>query len=381
MNEIGFWDYTCPGHGSLENYSKEDWDRLLDDMAEGGFNSLVLGIKWLTTGYRSRYDWLDQDPDNAAIASDNAVIHYALEGARKRGIRPWLLVVATLYQQRAFGLTPFYAFAPPTAEGWNQAVAYDLDCPGLGERIEMLFAEVVDLFGKQAEGIVVELEYSDGEAPHRVPIYNQWASANGRPDFAQIKAIRLEPRSYPYQHWRDFTTSRRIEMLQRIQRVVRTRGFAGKLASLVEMDNSPMAVLGNTNMAMLQAALPEWPVVTYDSIYDRRSNRLATMDLCIEQPRQLGLDVCYLTRGVMTFPLQPWMGPTTLPVQWQMSLEDAARHRPQVLWFMGTDARSDGLVCNKTSLPQWGFHDGRTARKHLMQLAGEMGLGLGQAKA
>ena len=43
-------------------------------MAAGGFNSLVLGIKWLTTGYRSRLTWLDQRPGNAAIASDNATI-------------------------------------------------------------------------------------------------------------------------------------------------------------------------------------------------------------------------------------------------------------------------------------------------------------------
>ena len=62
MREIGFWDYTAPGGGGgLELYRKADWDCLLDDMAAGGFNSLVLGIKCLTTGYRSRLPWLDQD--------------------------------------------------------------------------------------------------------------------------------------------------------------------------------------------------------------------------------------------------------------------------------------------------------------------------------
>ncbi len=54
MKEIGFWDYTCPLHGSLERYTEQDWNMLLDDIAEGGFNSLVLGVKWLTTGYYSR---------------------------------------------------------------------------------------------------------------------------------------------------------------------------------------------------------------------------------------------------------------------------------------------------------------------------------------
>lgn len=46
MREIGFWDYTSPGGGGgLETYPREDWDRLLDDMAAGGLNSLALGIK------------------------------------------------------------------------------------------------------------------------------------------------------------------------------------------------------------------------------------------------------------------------------------------------------------------------------------------------
>ena len=67
MQEMGFWDYTAPGGGGgLESYREEDWDRLLDDMAAGGFNSLVLGIKWFTTGYRSRLPWLDQDAAGAA---------------------------------------------------------------------------------------------------------------------------------------------------------------------------------------------------------------------------------------------------------------------------------------------------------------------------
>ena len=372
MNEIGFWDYTCPNNGSLERYTADDWDVLLDDMVEGGFKSLVLGIKWLTTGYRSQYSWLDQRPDCTAIASDNKLIHHALEGARRRGIRTWLLAVASIYQQREFGVSPTAPFTPdPAGEG---VAAYDLDHPYLGERIDLLFAEITDLFGSQADGMVVELEFCDAEAPHRVPIYNDWAASNDRPDFDTIKAIRLEPRSYPFLHWRDFTTSRRIEMLKRIERVVREHGFTGSLASLVEMESVPMALLGNVNLKMLQAALPHWAVVTYDSIYDRRVNRLASMDLCIEQPRLLGLDVYYLTRGVMTFPLQPWVGPTTLPVQWQMSLEDAARHRPEILWFMGADARVDGAVCSNVKLLAWGYSDGRSARKDLMKLARELGV-------
>ena len=367
MKEIGFWDYTAPGGGGgLERYSREDWDRLLDDMASGGFNSLALGIKWLTTGYRSRFDWLDQDPTCTAIASDNALLHYALHGARRRGIRTWLLVVASIYQAKQFKLHP------PTGTWAGEIAVIDLDFPGLPERIELLFDEVAELFGQETDGIVVELEFCDGEAPHRIPIYNEWACRNNRPDFDTIKNIRLEPRAYPYSHWRDFTTSRRIEMLKRVERTVRARGFAGTLTSIIELDNAPAAVLGNVNMVMLREALPHWPVVTYDSIYDRRRNRLATMDFCIEQPRSLGFEVFYLSRGVMTFPLQAEMPPTTLEEQWRMTLDDAARFKPDILWFMSADARVDGPVASNVQLPAWGQPDGRTARLKLMQMAADM---------
>lgn len=368
IREIGFWDYTCPMHGSLERYTREDWDRLLDDMAAGGFNSLVLGVKWLTTGYCSSLPWLDQDPECTAVSSGNDLVHHALRGARERGMRTWLLVVATIFTTQEFDL-------PGGQPYWSDRFRfYDLDCPGLTERMEALFAEVVELFGAEADGLVVELEFCDGESPHRVPVYNYWAQENGRPEFEEIKAIRLEPRAYPFRHWRDFTTARRIDTLQRIEGHVRARGYTGALASIIEIDNQPMAVLGNVNLTMLQQALPHWPVVTYDSIYDRRRNSQATMDFCVEQPRAQGLSVCYLTRGVMTFNIPQDLPPTTLPEQWQLALEDACTHQPDVLWFMGSDARLDGPVCSDRLLPHWGFPDGRTARHRLMQMAREMGL-------
>ena len=362
MNEIGFWDYSCPMHGSLERYTVEDWDNLLDDMSEGGFNSLVLGIKWLTTGYRSQYDWLDQDPLCSAISSNNAVIYHALQGARKRNIKTWLLVVATVFPTGKYQL-------PGGIEYWGPEFnVYDLDCPGITERIDLLFSEVIDLFGSDADGIVVELEFCDGEAPHRIPVYNAWAQANNRPDFTAVRNYRIEPRGYPFTHWRDFTTSRRIDVMRHIEEVVRARGFKGRLSSIIEIDNQPTVVMGNVNMPMLSAALPDWPVVTYDSIYDRRRNRLATMDMCVVQPHMNNLEVHYLTRGVMTFGIPQDLGPTTLNEQWQLAIQDAATYRPENLWFMGSDARLDGPVCSNLKLPAWGYADGRTARKKLMQM-------------
>jgi hypothetical protein len=346
-------------------------------MASGGFNSLVLGIKWLTTGYRSRLPWLDQEPSCSAIASENALLYYALRGAKRRGMRAWLLVVATIYPAGPYALPGGAPYAPEWVDGF---LVYDLDAPGLSERIDLLYGEVVDLFGSEIDGIVVELEFCDGEAAHRIPIYNEWARQNGRPEFAQVKNVRLEPRAYPFTHWRDFTTARRIETLRRIETTVRERGFGGRLASIVELDNQPMAVMGNVNLERLQAALPHWPAVTYDSIYDRRRNRLATMDFCVQQPQRLGLEAYYLTRGVMTFGtpgnlpgnLPGVMPPTNLEEQWRMSLEDARTHQPDVLWFMGSDARLDGWVCSNLKLPEWGFDEPRTARLRLLQMSREM---------
>lgn len=373
MREIGFWDYTCPGNGSLERYTHDDWEILLDDMAEGGFNSFVLCVKWLTTGYRSRLSWLDQDENCTAITSDNALIHQALQGARKRGLKTWLLVVCTQFEASAFDLQP-------CTHGWgpeDKTIAYyNLDCPGLAERIEELFREVTELFGSESDGLIVEMEFCDKDTAYRVPIYNEWAKQNGRPDYATIKNITLEPRSYPFSDWRDFTTSRRIEMLHRIEKVVRQTGFQGQIATLAELMTDPMVVMGNHNLAMLKEALPDIALVTYDSRYDRRVQRLATMDFCIHAPREAGFEVCYLTRGVMTFDAVPWLEPTDLPTQWKMEIEDAITHRPDTLWFMGSDTRVDSPVCSPINLPKWGFNDGRTARLHLMRMAREAGLTL-----
>jgi len=365
MQEMGFWDYTCPRHGSLERYTLADCDRLLDDMVAANWNSLVLGIKWLTTGYRSALPWLDQDESCTAITSNNSIIYHLLRGARQRGIRTWLLVVATIFPPGAF-------YPARGGDYWAGFEVFDLDFPGLQERVLALFTEIIDRFGAETDGLVVELEFCDGDAPHRIPVYNAWALANQRPDYQTIKNVFLEPRKFPFHHWRDFTTTRRIEMLREIEQTVRDCGFSGRLCSIIEIDNQPNAVLGNVNLNLLQSALPHWSVVTYDSIYDRRRNRLATMDFCIEQPRLAGLEVNYLTRGVMTFPVQPEMSPTNLETQWQMELEDARTYRPDRLWFMGSDARLDGMVCSDRRLPEWGFPDGRTARLRLLEMAREM---------
>ena len=79
-----------------------------------------------------------------------------------------------------------------------------------------------------------------------------------------------------------------------------------------------------------------------------------------------------LIDGVMTFGAG-WSDQTMdLAEQWRMSLEDARRFQPDILWFMSGDARVDGLVASGAKLPAWGFPDGRAARLALMRLAREI---------
>ena len=64
MKEFGFWVYTGTDTGGTEGYREPQCDGLLDDIAEGGMNSLVICISCKRRGYRSRLSYLanDQNP-------------------------------------------------------------------------------------------------------------------------------------------------------------------------------------------------------------------------------------------------------------------------------------------------------------------------------
>jgi len=363
LQSIGFWDYTCPGHGSVEQYTCDDWSQLLDEMSAAGMNSLVLGVKWLSTGYRSQLNWLDQrSEDSLAVRDDNRVIHHVLAEARKRRIQTWLLVVATQYHIPSFGMEPLSQMR------WGDVGLYDLDQPAVEGRIVDLFDEVIQLFGSEADGLVVELEFCDRAAPHRIEPYNQWADTNNRPNYKEISHIPPDPRCSPFEDWRDYTTDRRVDVCRKVEHAVRAGGFHGELAVISEMRSAPYLVMGACNLERLRDGLPGWSLVTYDDLYDRTVNRLASMDICIEQPREVGFDVHWVTRGVMTFSAGFAQGTGDLERQWQLSIEDALNHRPDSLWLMGADARHAGMVCNAELLPQWGFDDGRAARRRLFDM-------------
>ncbi|MFH1742118.1 MAG: twin-arginine translocation signal domain-containing protein, partial [bacterium] len=89
LQEYGFWDYTTPAAGGMEQFSIDDYRLLLDDMEQGGMNSLLICIKWLTTGYRSKLPFQDQLPGNPVIESDNNLLRDVIADAVNRGIKIW----------------------------------------------------------------------------------------------------------------------------------------------------------------------------------------------------------------------------------------------------------------------------------------------------
>lgn len=311
MKEMGFWDYTAPQHGSLECYREQDWDLLLEDLAAHGINSFVLSIKWITTGYRSRFRWLDQNMECTSIQSDNQLIHYALREMRKRGMKVWLLLVVTQFPAHSFGLNPTW-IPQWTEQVFGYGIGfYDVDHPGLQERVNQMLGEVAELFGEETDGIILELEWGDREEPHRIPLYNQWASQNNRPDFDTIRHYPLQSRSYPFYDWRDFATQRRIYFLQSAKEALRAAGFTGELATINEIENGPGAVISASNLTMLRQQLPDFALVTYDGIYNRNMHRRATQDLCMDAPIKEGHKVYFLSRGVMPWADEP--GPFLAP--------------------------------------------------------------------
>ncbi len=65
----------------MEAFREDEYLSLLDDMVAANMNSLMIFVKWLTTGYRSRLSFQDQLPDNPVIASDNALLRKVIEEA------------------------------------------------------------------------------------------------------------------------------------------------------------------------------------------------------------------------------------------------------------------------------------------------------------
>jgi hypothetical protein len=368
LTEHGFWDYTTPGAGGMEAFERDDYMALLDDMAQAGMNSLMIFVKWLTTGYRSRLEFQDQLLDNPVIASDNSLLRRVIEEAGKRKIKIWLGGAVTYFDIAKFGAEPYRIF--DTIGGFDLPVRtglYDTDTPGLTERIVQIYEELVDLF-PGVGGLEVELEGAGMERPHRIALYNRWAEENGRPQLREL-ARPLNPRSFDVPAWRDYTTHSRLKVLKAVENAVRAKGFRGDLAMICETGGSPYSIVQSVNLKEFHKVFPDWIATTYE--YDKWDHRYAMMDICIDHPKQEGVRVFYLPRGVMTWG-RKWPLPISLEQSWQMDLEDIQRFKPDGVWWFGSGGHNEGAHVSVSRLKDAGYGSGEDARQALLRLTSKL---------
>ena len=358
LSEYGFWDYTAPGTGGMEHYGRDDYLSLLDDMAEAGMNSLVVIVKWMTTGYTSQLPWLDQELANPAVASDNRLIHLVLDEARRRGIKVWLGAVVTQFVTASYGESPHRHFEIYVEGQPRHTAIFDLDMPQVAERAVVLFEEIVELF-PQAAGLIVEIEGGDVFAPHRVEPYNRWAHEHDKP-----AAMNGSCPAYP-----EYAAFRRWQVLRAVEEGVRAKGFNGDMATICEVINLNYNTIQVVDLAELARGFPGIGVVTYS--YSRWQRRLAVADYCFVQPPEHGFPTFYLGRGVMTWNKQ-WRSPQppmpmSLREQWAIDVEDVARYGPDGFWWFGSGAVREGSHVDLGELQELGFKDGRDARLQLIR--------------
>jgi hypothetical protein len=364
--EHGFWDYTTPAAGGMEHYRLDDYRWLLDDMQRAGMNSLAMVIKWFTTGYRSRLPFLDQNPRNPMIASDNRFLHAVLAEADQRGINIWLAAVVSMFPADKMKSRP-WAVGYGKAFGKLRFGLYDLDLPEVTDCAVQMFEEIVTLFPR-AKGLVVEVEASGKEVAHRIPLYNRWAKQHGQPRFDKL-CHPLECRVPLLGPWRDYTTERRIQLMRHIERAVRAKRYRGELAMLCETGWQPYAITQEVNLQVFGHGCPGWSAVSYECAYNKSRNRQGMMEMCVEEPRKAGLRTFYLPRGVMTWVggMDGWPLPITLPQSWRLDLEDIARYQPEGVWWFGSGGLRDGIHVHPTRLRKVGYPTGRAARQALLR--------------
>jgi hypothetical protein len=368
LREHGFWDYTTPGAGSMEQYAADDYATWLDDMAAAGMNSLLIVVKWITTGYRSRLPFLDQAPDNPVIASNNRLLRQAIEEAGKRRIKIWLGAVLSYYPAARYAADPYCRIDEFFGGRLPESIGeYDADAPGYADRAARLFEELVELF-PGIGGLMVEMEWSGRVRPHRIPLYNQWAAAHGRTRFERL-CQDLSGRGFDLPDWRDYATARRVAVIQAIECAVRAKGFAGDLTTIAETGRTTYSCAHEMNLATFRKECPGWSVVTYE--YEKWEQRFASMDFCVSVPRQHGLDVNYLPRGVMTWscPFEAWPRPMSLAEGWRLDVEDIRAFRPERVWWFGAGGTGDGahFLRERLQSGQDKFASGRAARLALIR--------------
>lgn len=375
--EHGFWDYTTPTTGGMEHFKLDDYKLLLDDMHAAGMNSLAMVVKWWTTGYRSNLKFLDQEPTNNIIASDNQLLYRVFEEAAKRKIEIWLVAVVSMFPVANIK-TPacIYADIPLTRSRTTKSGIYDLDSTEIQDCAVQVFEEIVSLF-PQAAGLVVEIEASGKEVPNRIPLYNMWAEQNGYPQFKNL-GHPLECRIPQIEPWRKYTTHRRVELSKRIEAAVRAKGYKGDMALLCETGWQNYIITQEVDIKEFARGCSNWDVVSYECAYNKTHNRNGMMEMAVEEPRKAGLKTFYLPRGVMTWVAcaDKWPLPISLEQSWQIDLEDIVRYQPQGVWWFGCGGLKKGSHVDPARLKKVGFSSGHETRKALLKQIAKFGNGL-----
>ncbi|HPA45286.1 MAG TPA: hypothetical protein PK395_05915 [bacterium] len=361
LEEYGFWDYTAPVAGGMEQFGPDDYRLLLDDMREAGMNSLVICIKWLTTGYYSRLPFQDQFPGNPVIESKNELIRQVIQETHQRKIKIRFNLCLTYFDAEVFGGTPYNTFDNSSGVPFPRPIGvYDTDAPGLVERACQVCEEVVEEF-PGVDGYVIELEGAGVEVPHRIDRYNQWAKEHGKRPFSEI-GHPLDPRGMDAPEWREYTTFSRFKVLRAVEEILRGKGFDGDLFMICETGNTDYGVYQEVHLRNFHAEFPHWGALTYE--YEKWNRRYAMMELCIAQPKTEGMQVFYLPRGVMTWGRWPFAHP--LQESWKRDIEDILMLQPHGVWWFGCGTVNDGAHVGLKRLREVGFKDGVDARRELI---------------
>lgn len=365
MTRHGFWEYTTPGCGGAEFYQLEDYRTLFEDMADHGMTDIMLMVKWWTTGYRSDLPFLDQNEDNLAIASNNELIHQAIDLAHAAGISVTLGAVLSFYATEQFTIGRPYQVLPGCG-GFDLGTdigVYTLTDPDVLQAGLEVAAELCRLF-PTADGLMFELEASGHRTPETQERFVHWAQAEGVDTERDIHA-----RNYDFPAWRDFTTDLRAGFLRELASTCRKEGFTGKLSTIAETANNPYLVQHEVNLERLMAQAPTWQVIFYD--YWRWQHRMAATDICIAQPKELGMDSAFLARGLMTYPHDGgWPLPIPLNRSWEFDAADLEAHQPNQAWWFGAGPVRSGPSTNveEARLQASGFGSGRDARLRLAEI-------------
>ena len=370
LGEYGFWEYTTPYCGGFESYDYDDYLLALDDMAGAGMNSLMLMVKWFTTGYRSKLPFLEQSPLNKNIASNNQLVRQVMAAAKERKIKIWLGVVTSHYDAAVCKLTP-RGVLPGFLGCLFNVGFYDPDSPGMIEQGTAIFEELLDEF-PHPDGFMLEMEDVHVPMPYRVAPYNAWAKANNRPAYSNSAGLQ-DP------NWFDYQTAAIIRATQAVEQAVRAKGFRGDLATINKLSETraPTRVIpapGNqmVNVEMMRRDCPNWASINYN--YDKGLPD-GDYDWCMKQgvtyQKSLGLNVYSLARGVMTYEWEAprWTDRQRLERSWAQDVADAQKYQPDNFWWFGAGGKSDGIDTSILNLRQMGYADDVEARRALLKIS------------